>query len=41
MLNIRWTQAALQDMKETVDYISRENRKAAQAVARKIHQARN
>lgn len=39
MLKLKWTQAALQDMQETVDYINQRNPQAAKGVAKKFHDA--
>lgn len=39
MLKLKWTQAALQDMQETVDYIYQRNPQAARSVAKKFHEA--
>jgi len=39
MLNIVWTPAAIQDLKESFDYISLDDPKAAERVAAKIHEA--
>ena len=39
MIKLKWTQAALQDMQETIDYINQRSPQAAQGVAKKFHQA--
>ena len=39
MLKVKWTQASLQDMQETVDYINQRNPQAARGVAKKFHEA--
>lgn len=39
MLKLKWTQAALHDMQETVDYINQRNPQAARSVAKKFHEA--
>ena len=39
MLKLKWTQAALQDMQDTVSYINERNPQAAKGVAKKFHEA--
>jgi len=39
MLKLKWTQAALQDMQESVDYINERNPQAARGVAKKFYEA--
>jgi len=39
MLKLKWTQAALLDMEETVDYINQRNPQAAKGVAKKFNEA--